>query len=195
MYEWDAARAQCWVLTRREGVLKRVGHDLRIIVERFSLTASAEQRTVELKVDATSLNVDCAIEGERRLPGVPSSKDRSSINEQLSSVVLRAQQHPEIRFLSQVLPQDSWQQLVGLYEHETDAPSKAVTIAGELSLCGATRPLSVLVQATSTGLMARATLDQTRFGIEPYRGMLGALRVSAHVDVCLQIPAHQHSPS
>ena len=196
MYEWDAARAQCWVVTRREGVLKRVGHDLRIVVERFFLRASAEQRTAELSVDSESLKVDCALEGERRLPGALSTRDRSTINEQLRSEVLRTRLHPEVRFTSEALTPALWQALTTAYEFSTGptaqgTPPGPTALPGSVSLCGVTRPVSVQVRATPQGLLAHASIDQTRFGIEPYRGMLGALRVSASVDVYLQIHSSQ----
>jgi hypothetical protein len=50
---------------------------------------------------------------------------------------------------------------------------------GELTMAGATRP--VTVEATPGG--GRATLVQSDWGIKPYRGLMGALKVRDEVDV------------
>ena len=50
---------------------------------------------------------------------------------------------------------------------------------GELTMAGATRPIKV--ERTADG--GRATLTQSEWGIKPYRGLMGALKVRDDVDV------------
>lgn len=51
--------------------------------------------------------------------------------------------------------------------------------SGELTLAGATRPLEV--QRTPDG--GHATVTQSEWGIKPYRGLMGALKVRDEVEV------------
>jgi hypothetical protein len=50
---------------------------------------------------------------------------------------------------------------------------------GELTMAGATRP--VAIERTPDG--GRATLTQSEWGIKPYRGLMGALKVRDEVEV------------
>jgi hypothetical protein len=50
---------------------------------------------------------------------------------------------------------------------------------GELTMAGETRP--VTIERTADG--GRATLTQSQWGIKPYRGLLGALKVRDDVEV------------
>jgi len=50
---------------------------------------------------------------------------------------------------------------------------------GELTMAGATRP--VTIERTADG--GRATLTQSQWGIKPYRGLMGALKVRDDVEV------------
>ena len=50
---------------------------------------------------------------------------------------------------------------------------------GELTMAGVTRPVSV--ERTPDG--GRATLTQSEWGIKPYRGLMGALKVRDEVEV------------
>jgi hypothetical protein len=54
-------------------------------------------------------------------------------------------------------------------------------VTGELTMAGATRPLT----AERTGDGGRATLTQSEWGIKPYRGLMGALKVRDDVEVVL----------
>ena len=51
--------------------------------------------------------------------------------------------------------------------------------SGELTMAGATRP--ILVERTPEG--GRVTLTQSEWGIKPYRGLIGALKVRDDVEV------------
>jgi hypothetical protein len=52
---------------------------------------------------------------------------------------------------------------------------------GELTMAGATRP--VTIERTADG--GRATLTQSDWGITPYRGLMGALKVRDDVEVAV----------
>jgi YceI-like domain len=64
-----------------------------------------------------------------------------------------------------------------------------LTVRGELELAGTTRPATFALTAAADGRV-RGTLPvtQTEWGIKPYRGMMGALKVRDTVEVVLDVP-------
>jgi polyisoprenoid-binding protein YceI len=61
-------------------------------------------------------------------------------------------------------------------------------VRGELSLAGATRPASFELEMTGDGhVTGTVPLTQTEWGIKPYRGLMGALKVRDTVEVVLDV--------
>lgn len=85
--------------------------------------------------------------------------------------VLGADRHPEATFTA------------------TDfKPAAGGEISGTLTLAGRTRPITVRVSESGPGTyQATTSVVQTEFGIKPYSGFLGALRVRDAVDVQAQL--------
>jgi len=65
----------------------------------------------------------------------------------------------------------------------------ALTVRGELELAGTRRQASFELTAESDGRL-RGTLPvtQSEWGIKPYRGMMGALKVRDTIEVVLDVP-------
>jgi polyisoprenoid-binding protein YceI len=67
-------------------------------------------------------------------------------------------------------------------------------VDGELTLLGETRPIAFDVAITGEGgLTAVAVVKQTEWGMKPYTGLFGALKVVDEVEVGLEasLPAPQ----
>ncbi len=64
----------------------------------------------------------------------------------------------------------------------------ALTVRGELELGGTSRPSSFELTAAADGRV-RGTLSitQSEWGIKPYRGMMGALKVRDTIEVILDV--------
>jgi hypothetical protein len=64
-----------------------------------------------------------------------------------------------------------------------------LTVRGELELAGTRRPASFELSAAADGRV-RGTLPvtQSEWGIKPYRGMMGALKVRDTIEVVLDVP-------
>ena len=60
-------------------------------------------------------------------------------------------------------------------------------IRGELTLAGTTRAVLVNVGRAGGRLQARVSVRQTEWGIKPYRGLRGALKVRDEVEIVLDI--------
>jgi polyisoprenoid-binding protein YceI len=59
-----------------------------------------------------------------------------------------------------------------------------LSVSGELTMAGTTRPASFELSTSEDGtLEGRLSLTQSSWGIKPYRGLMGALKVRDAVDV------------
>lgn len=157
------------VRTYREGVAQMVGHDLIIDVERWEATAEvAEDGTlsaVQLDADPRSLQVREGLHGVKPL----SDWDRADIRKTIDAKILRA--HP-IAFRSRAVePADG-----------------GLTVRGELALAGTTRPASFELKAATDGRIGGTLpVTQSEWGIKPYRGLMGGLKVRDTVEVVLDV--------
>jgi polyisoprenoid-binding protein YceI len=147
------------VHTYREGVAAKVGHDLIIEVE--SWEGSDEGGTLELTADPRSLRVR---EGHRGVKPL-TDKDRDEIRKTIEAKVLGTQ---PIAFRSTLVADDA--------------------VEGELTIAGATRPVAFRLEREGDRVRATVRVVQSQWGIKPYRGLMGALKVRDDVDVVLDAP-------
>jgi YceI-like domain len=157
------------VRTYREGVAQRVGHDLVLDVGRWRATVEASQdgtiSSVELEADSRSLQVLDGLGGVKPL----SDKDRGEIRKNIDEKILRGQ---PITFRSSAV--------------ESDA--EKLIVRGELSLLDASRPASFELETNADGhLTGTLPLTQSAWGIKPYRGLMGALKVRDTVEIVVDV--------
>lgn len=151
------------VKTYREGVAAKVGHDLVIDVTDWH--ATLDEQRVQLSADPRSLRVR---EGHRGVKPL-SDKDRDEIRKTIDDKVLRGQ---PISFAGTVT-----------------GSGDTLDIDGELTIAGTTRPLRAGMHVTADGrATATVALKQSDWGIKPYRGMMGALKVRDEVEIVLDVP-------
>jgi polyisoprenoid-binding protein YceI len=157
--------ASLHVLTYREGVAAKVGHDLVLEVTRWE--ATVEAGSVELTADPRSLAVR---EGHRGVKPL-SDRDRDEIRRNIDEKVLRGE---PIAFRSTSLRREG----------------AALTVEGELTMGGTIRPLSARLDVDPAG-RAKGTigLTQSDWGIKPYRGLMGALKVRDDVEIAIDAAA------
>ena len=175
----DSARTTITLHVGRAGVLGFAGHDHEIAVpavqgqvtlDRSDVTRS----TMTATFDAAALKVSGRGEPPADVPEVQ--------RVMLSDKVLDVQRYPTITFQSRQVS-------------VTGAPGDHMTlrIAGDLTLHGVTRPLTVpvTVDLTADGLRAngKATVRQSLFGIKPVNAGAGTVRVKDEVEVVLSVTA------
>ena len=155
------------VKTYREGVAAKAGHDLVIEVTRWE--ATVEATAIELRVDARSLEVREGLGGVKPL----TDRDRGEIRENIDTKLLGGQ--PITFRSSAVRPSDD-----------------GVAVDGELTIRGTARPLTARLRVDDAGRASGTIrIAQSAWGIKPYRGFMGALKVRDEVDVVIdvQLPA------
>jgi polyisoprenoid-binding protein YceI len=161
--------ASLQVKTYREGVAAKAGHDLIIEVTRWDATLEVADEpaggTIELNADPRSLEVREGLRGVKPL----TDKDRVEIRKNIDAKVLGSQ---PIRFRAGD---------VRLLEEE-----RRLTVEGELSMAGSARPLTAQVTVDEGGAVSGTIrLTQSAWGIKPYRGLMGALKVRDEVEVVI----------
>jgi polyisoprenoid-binding protein YceI len=165
--------------TTREGLGARAGHDLTIEVTRWRAVVQRDSgRTkVDAEIDPTSLEVRAGTGGVKPL----SDRDRADIKKELERKVLEVDRHPRVTFSAS---SPGW-------ESEPDASGAQGVLEGDLELHGqrALVPLDVEVGRPDGALRlrARTSIQQSRWGITPYSGFLGALKVADPVEAELDV--------
>ncbi len=170
----DARDATCFIFTYRDGLLSRVGHDLKLAVQQF--TVSVTPAGVRAEFDPGSLRVISAMRHGAEDPTALSDRDRRQIDRHIAASVLRPVSHPRITFHGELAEQ-----------------GEGLVVNGHLSLAGVTRPVTAAVARHGARWNTRIRLDQTQFGIVPFSALLGTLRVQAAVDIKLDVPALDRS--
>jgi polyisoprenoid-binding protein YceI len=161
--------ASLQVRTYREGVAAKAGHDLVLDVGRWEATVEAVGKpaewTIDVDVDPRSLEVREGLGGVKPL----SDKERAEIRKNIDTKVLGGR---PIWFRSSD---------VRLTEH-----GGRLTVEGELSLAGSTRPLIAELTLDAGGAVSGLIpLRQSDWGIKPFRGLMGALKVRDEVEVVI----------
>lgn len=162
------------VHTYREGLAAKVGHDLVIEVTGWDATVEVDEHgavtSVALNADPGSLQVREGKGGAKPL----SDKDRADIRRSIGEKVLGADQ---ISFRSSAASRDG---------------AGRLRVEGDLAIAGRSRSAVFELDAGDDGTVAGTLpVTQSEWGIKPYRGLMGALKVRDAVDIVLdaRLPA------
>jgi polyisoprenoid-binding protein YceI len=160
--------ASLQVRTYREGVAAKAGHDLIIEVTRWGATVAVAGEpagwTIELNADPHSLEIREGLRGVKPL----TDKDRVEIRKNIDEKILGS--HP-IEFRSTGVRQ---------------ADGGRLTVDGELTMAGSTRPVTAeLSVEDGGGVSGTIPLTQSAWGIKPYRGLMGALKVRDEIEIVI----------
>jgi polyisoprenoid-binding protein YceI len=153
------------IQTGRKGAAAKAGHDLVIEVTAWEGTLRVgddpSDTSVELEADATSLHVRQGTGGMQSL----GDDDKANIRTTIHDEVLKGH---AIAFRSTAV---------------TGAGGQ-LTVEGELTLAGTTRPLAFDLAVGDDGrLSGAAVVKQTDWGMKPYSTLFGALKVADEVRV------------
>jgi polyisoprenoid-binding protein YceI len=156
------------IKTGRTGFAARAGHDLTIEIQRWSARATIpaegmEAATVTAEIDLGSLAVREGTGGAKPL----TDKDRRDIAATAKKIL------------------GSGGQAVARFTSSRIIPSAdGGTIEGTLAFRARSQPVRLQVTSTEPGrYRGSATITQTAFGITPYTGFFGALKLKDEVTI------------
>jgi polyisoprenoid-binding protein YceI len=165
-YELGPDNGTLQVKTYREGMAQAVGHDLVFDVTKWSakLTVGDDgAASVELDADSSSLEVREGLRGVKPL----SDKDRGDIKKNIDTKVLEGK---PISFRSKSVT-------VG----------DRISVTGDLAIGGASREQTYELAEYDGKLNGTLSVTQSDYGIKPFRGLLGALKVRDQLDVVIDV--------
>lgn len=176
MTKFDGSQIELFVFTFKEGLLSKVAHDLKIKAK--SLDVSVDGDHVHASIDPQGLEIVCARKDGRDAHGTLSGGDKRKIIKSMHEDVLHSKRHPAVTFHGTI------------ESREKDGfEITALSVQGELSLHGATKPLTLSFAREGSRMVAKATLHQPDFGIKPFEAMFGTLKVKAGIEVQISAPA------
>jgi polyisoprenoid-binding protein YceI len=152
------------VKTYREGMAAKVGHDL--VIEVTDWSATVDPASIALDANPTSLHVREGVRGVKPL----TDGDREDIRGTIDKKVLGGQ---PISFRSTSVEGD-----------------EQLTVSGDLTMAGRTRPVTArLAIGADGGVTGTIPVTQSEWGIKPYRGLMGALKVRDEVEIVIDARA------
>jgi hypothetical protein len=165
-HELGPDTANLVVKTYREGLAAKAGHDLIIDVQQWGATLEVGEDlshlSLELLADSRSLYPREGLRGVKPL----TDKDRDEVRKNIDEKVLGGE---PISFRSSAVEA---------------AGGGRLSVRGELTVRGRSRPAGFELTVGADGhVTGTARLVQSEWGIKPYRGLMGALRVRDSVEV------------
>ena len=155
------------VRTKRTGAAAKAGHNLLIHVTAWEATLTVgDETSIELTADPRSLRVREGTGGMQAL----GDDDKANIEQTIDDEVLK-------------------QKAISFRSTSVEAAADGgLSVAGELTLFGKTGPLAFDVAAPGDGTLAAvAVFKQTDWGMKPYSGLFGALKVVDEVEVSVAV--------
>jgi hypothetical protein len=155
------------VRTKRTGAAAMAGHNLLIHVTSWEATIELGKETsIALEADGGSLRVQEGTGGMQALQ----EEDKQNIAQTIDDEVL---ERHAITFRST--------------EVKPASDAAGFHVQGDLTLLGTTRPMTFYLAISGEGgLRANTVVKQTDWGMKPYTGLFGALKVVDEVEVALE---------
>lgn len=154
----------------REGMARKMGHDLVIEVTSWSATVNVDgedlgNSTVNATADVGSFEVREGVGGAKPL----SDSDKADIKKTIVTKILR---DPEISFRSTAV---------------NPAGDNRATVTGDLAILGNTRPATLDLTEEDGRIKGTMTVMQSHWGIKPFTAFMGALKVRDPVEIEMEL--------
>ena len=177
-YQIDAGQSRFMVKAFAGGFLSAFAHDHNIAIREFSGTAdftfgTVEPASLEMTIKAGSLGITDKV----------SDKDKQKIEATMRDEVLEVSKYPDINFKSS-----------SVSASKTGEGQYQARIAGELTLHGVTRPLTINARLEFGDKILKAqggfSLKQSTFGIKPVSVAGGTVKVKDDLKFTFDVVAH-----
>jgi polyisoprenoid-binding protein YceI len=155
--------------TFKQGPLSSLAHDLKLSLEEFSVDQEGEDVVVTCPLD--TLRVDGVVDGDSVDTSRPSAADRKRILAAVHDEILDSSRYP-----------------TAVYRAKARAEGSGYALEGFLTLRGVTQLVDFSARRQGSFLCGEVELAPSRFGIEPYRALLGAIKLSDRVRIEFRQP-------
>jgi len=151
-------------------LLARMAHDVELTLTR--VTATDSERHVDVTFEPGSLSVTGALTNGVVDPALLDTSQRQEIERNVRSQVLKTNAFPR-----------------GKFEGEFDATRSPVPVRGTLELLGKRQPVSFELVRQGDAFVGALTITPSRWGIAPYRALLGALKLQDTAVIRIEVQA------
>jgi polyisoprenoid-binding protein YceI len=178
VYTIDLSQSRVTATLTQEGFISRRYPNHRVEVKNFNgrIEVSEKDETqIAVEVEAEAKSLTNADEGMTDF-------ERKEFHNVLNTQVLESDKFPKIKFVS-----------VSISDARKSGETRSFTLDGDLTLRDATKRVSFPVTVTISKDQLRATgeaeLKQTDFGIKPYSGKLGLIKIGDVIKIKFEIVA------
>jgi polyisoprenoid-binding protein YceI len=178
IYTIDLSQSRVTATLTQEGFIARRYPTHRVEVKNFTGKIEVPERDetrIAVEVEAETKSLTNADEGMTEF-------ERREFHNVLNNSVLESDKFPMIKFVS-----------VSVSDARKSGETLSFTLNGDLTMRDATKRVSFPVTVTISKDQLRATgdaeLKQTDFGIKPYSGKLGMIRIGDEVKISFAIVA------
>ncbi|MBO0724653.1 MAG: YceI family protein [Blastocatellia bacterium] len=178
VYTIDLSQSRVTATLTQEGFISRRYPNHRVEVKNFSGKIEVSERDetrIAVEVEAEAKSLTNADEGMTEF-------ERREFHNVLNNLVLESDKFPKIKIVS-----------ASISDARKSGETRTFTLNGDLTLRDATRRVSFPVAVTISKDRLRATgdaeLKQTDFGITPYSGKLGMIKIGDVVKINFEIVA------
>ncbi len=179
-YRLDASQSKFIAHAMAGGLFWFKGHDHLVAVREFT----GEARLDPDSLNASSLEITAKSESMVETSSVFTEPQKQIIDKELRDIVLEPAKYPDIVFKSNNVTGQS----VGANQYD-------LKIAGNLTLHGVTRPITIPVKVTVTGAELRAqgefSIDRRDFKVKATSAFHGLVRVKDKVKFEFDIVGHR----
>jgi len=152
------------VFTFKEGLLSRIAHDLRLDVGRFDVRLDGER--VKASFETTSLTVDGVMKKGRLDRNGLNKRDMSQIQRTIRDEIFHSNRFPQISF---------------------EGVREGSRISGTLEMKGRRADLAFDIGSNPAQWTGRVELRPSRWGIPPYKALMGAIKLKDKIVVTLEL--------
>ena len=178
IYTIDLSQSRVTATIKQEGFIARRYPTHRVEAKNFTGKIEVPERDetrIAVEVEAETKSLTNADEGMTEF-------ERREFHNVLNNSVLESDKFPMIKFVS-----------VSVSDARKSGETRSFTLNGDLTMRDATKRVSFPVTVTISKDQLRATgdaeLKQTDFGIKPYSGKLGMIRIGDEVKINFAIVA------
>jgi len=179
-YRLDASQSKFIAHAMAGGLLWFKGHDHLVAVREFS----GEAQLTPNSITPASLEIIAKTESMVETSSVFTEQQKQIINKELREIVLEPAKYPEIIFRS-----------TNVTGKSTSNNQYALSIRGDLTLHGITRPITIPTKVAVTGNDLRASgefsIDRGDFKVKATSAVHGLVRVRDKVKFTFDIVGHQ----
>ena len=165
-YRLDASRSKFIAHALAGGLLWFKGHDHLVAVREFT----GEARLDPDSLSGSSLEIVAKAASMEETSSVFTEPQKQIINKELREIVLKPEQYPDITFRS-----------TGVTGKSTSTNEYDLKIAGNLTLLGVTRPITIPTKVTVVGNELRAqgefSIDRSDYKVKATSAFHGMVRV------------------